>query len=383
MLLIKQINLYDPVFQGQKDVLIAGGKIIDIADSIVIEGTDVRILERKGCTMFPGLIDNHVHFTGGGGEAGYHSSVPEIMLSDFIEAGITSAIGLLGTDGFTRSMARLIAKAKALKHEGLSTYVLNGSYQVPVNTVTGSIENDMLFIEEVIGVGEIAISDHRSSQPTLDELKKIFASVHVGGLLSGKSGILNFHVGSGKTGLKPLVELLASSDLPAQKLLPTHINRTETLLAEGIQYSKSHHAPLDFTAYTHKDDDLAAHKAIARALKAGVELSDLTMSTDAQGSLPVFDADGRFIKMGIGSVSALYDNLIRATKETHLSFETALKTVTANVAERFALKGKGYVKKDYDADLVIIDAKQQITDVIMQGQCMMEATKIIKKGTFE
>ena len=383
MLLIKHITLYDPAFQGQKDVLIAGGKIIDIADSIAIEGTDLRILDRKGYTMFPGLIDNHVHFTGGGGEAGYHSSVPEIMLADFIEAGITSAIGLLGTDGFTRSMPRLIAKAKALKHEGLSTYVLSGSYQVPVNTATGSIEHDMLLIEEIIGAGEIAISDHRSSQPTSEELKKIFASVHVGGLLSGKGGIFNLHVGSGKAGLQPLYDLLDTTDLSARKLLPTHMNRSEKLLAEAIQYSKTHQAPIDFTAYAHKDDDLSAYKAVARALKAGVALSHITMSSDGQGSLPVFDANGTFIKMGIGKVSALFDNLICGSEKANLSFETVLRTLTANVAERFSLKNKGYLKKDYDADMVIIDQNKHIHDVFMRGKCMMENKTIIHKGTFE
>ncbi len=383
MILFKQVNLYNPHPLGKKDVLIAGGKIEKIADTIDVNEQDVEVVDREGYTMIPGLIDNHVHITGGGGEAGYASRVPEIQLSNFIQAGITSVIGLLGTDGHTRSMKNLIAKVKGLKSEGMSAYALTGSYQVPVKTLMRSIEDDMLYIDEIIGAGEIAISDHRSSVPTMGELKKILSAVHVGGLLSGKGGVLNLHVGSGKDKLKPITTLIEETDLPVRKLIPTHMNRNETLLEDAIAYSKYYKAPIDFTAYSHKDDELSAYRVIKRALDAGVDPCLITMSSDGQGSLPVFDEQGNFIKMGVGSVEALLDNIKKGVLQEKIALDMVLKTVTSNVARLYHLDGKGKIEEGYDADIVVMSENFTLEDVLMHGVFMMRDKTLCKKGLFE
>lgn len=383
MILIKNATVYAPEPLGKKDVLLAGGKIVAIDENIQLDTVEHDVIDREGYTLVPGFIDNHVHVTGGGGEAGYASRVPEIIVSDFVAAGITSVVGLLGTDGHTRTMRDLIAKTKALRADGISAYALSGSYQVPVRTFTESIEDDMVFIEEIIGAGEIAISDHRSSSPTLEELKKIFSSVHVGGLLSGKGGVLNVHVGSGKTGLTPLRALLDETDVSARKLIPTHINRNTEVLKAGVALSLSHGVPLDFTAYSHKDDELSAYNALKQALDAGVDEHLLMMSSDGQGSLPVFDEEGRFLTMGIGRVHALYDNLRKAVQKAGISMETALRTVTENVATLYNLKGKGRIDIGFDADLLIFDENLGIHDLILTGDIAVKARKTLHKGTFE
>lgn len=89
---------------------------------------------------------------------------------------MTTIVGCLGTDGCTRTMSNLLAKAKGLEEEGITTYVYTGSYQVPVRTLTGTIMDDIILLEKVVGTGEIALSDHRSSQPSkrnLPELSQI------------------------------------------------------------------------------------------------------------------------------------------------------------------------------------------------------------------
>ncbi len=383
MILIKNAHVYAPEPLGKQDVLLAGGKIVAVHDSITLTGVEHTVLDREGYTLMPGLIDNHVHITGGGGEAGYASRVPEIMLSEFIGAGITTVVGLLGTDGHTRTMRDLLAKTKALRAEGMSAYALSGSYQVPVHTFTSSIEDDMLFIDEIIGVGEIALSDHRGSSPTPDELKKIFSAVHVAGLVSNKGGVMNVHIGSGKDGLAPLRTLLDSTDLPASKLIPTHINRTPSVLEDGIAFAKTHGVPLDLTAYSHQNDNLSAHQAFKQMLDDGVNEDRILMSSDGQGSLPVFDAEGRFVTMGIGRVSALFDNVRRAVIERKIPLEKALKPVTQNVSTLYHLSDKGRIEQGKDADILIIDANLDIHDVFMRGMPMMEAKTRRAKGTFE
>ena len=62
--------------------------------------------------MIPGFIDVHQHVIGGGGEAGFISRTPEAHLSQIVKAGITSLVGILGTDSVGRDIKALYAKVK-------------------------------------------------------------------------------------------------------------------------------------------------------------------------------------------------------------------------------------------------------------------------------
>ena len=78
-----------------------------------------------------------MHLTGGGGEAGPQTRVPPVALSRLTRGGVTTAIGVLGTDDAIRTPAELVTVARGLVAEGLSAYCLTGGYHVPPATVTG------------------------------------------------------------------------------------------------------------------------------------------------------------------------------------------------------------------------------------------------------
>lgn len=219
MKLIRNARLYAPEDLGCMDVLIGGGKILRIGESLPAEEAyHVEVIDGAGKIMMPGLIDAHVHILGGGGEGGYRTRTPEIMLSDIICGGVTTVVGCLGTDGTTRTMTNLIAKARGLEEEGITAYIYTGSYQIPVRTLTGSVADDLILLDKVIGTGEIAISDHRSSQPTYEEFARIVADTRVGGILSGKAGIVNIHMGDGREQMDYLRRLLRESQIPASNM---------------------------------------------------------------------------------------------------------------------------------------------------------------------
>ena len=73
------------------------------------------------------------------------------------------------------------------REEGLSAWCWTGGYHVPPTTLTASVRSDIVHIDCVIGLGELAISDHRSSQPGYDELARLASEVHVAGLLSRRA----------------------------------------------------------------------------------------------------------------------------------------------------------------------------------------------------
>ncbi len=118
--ILKNAMVYAPEFLGKKDILIAGEKIIAIADSIPQFELVKEVIDCEGKILTPGLIDQHIHIIGAGGKHGFGSMTPEIMLSELIACGTTTVMGLLGTDGSARNIKTLYAKVKSLETEGIS-----------------------------------------------------------------------------------------------------------------------------------------------------------------------------------------------------------------------------------------------------------------------
>jgi beta-aspartyl-dipeptidase (metallo-type) len=239
MLLFKKSDVYAPEYLGRKDVLVCAGKIIAIENDIPEpRNIPVETISCDGLKMLPGFIDGHVHIAGAGGEGGPATRTPELQLSQMLEAGVTTVVGCLGTDGMTRSVESVLMKAKALKAEGVSCWIYTGAYQVPTPTITGDVGKDIATIEEVIGVGEIAISDHRSSYPNTDELLKLTEHARVGGMLGGKAGIVNIHLGDAHNPFQPMYDVVAKSMLKLTQFLPTHCNRNDYTLVDAIAYAQ-------------------------------------------------------------------------------------------------------------------------------------------------
>jgi beta-aspartyl-dipeptidase (metallo-type) len=328
-----------------------------------------------------------VHILGGGGEGGYATRTPEIMLSDLTTAGVTTVVGCLGTDGTTRSMANLVAKARGLEAEGITTHVYTGSYQVPVPTLTGSVLDDIVHIDKVLGVGEVALSDHRSSQPTFDEIARIAAAARVGGMLSGKAGVVNIHMGDGDRMLGMIERILKETEIPAKHFVPTHINRNERLFAAGIAYAKQDGGKgryLDLTTSSVPDDPgRSCGAALRRLLEAGVSIHSISFSSDGQGSLPVFNAAKEYLGLGVGKVGTLFAEVRRAVQEHGVPLSEALRTITSTPATYLRLDAKGAIRVGADADLVLLDRDLEIDTVLARGQVMVQGRRILRLGTFE
>ena len=389
MYLIKNVKIYAPEYLGISDVLMGGGKILKIAKDLPTERAyDVKEIDGTGKLLFPGLIDAHVHILGGGGEGGAKTRTPEIMLTDITKAGVTTVVGCLGTDGCTRTMSNLLAKAKGLEEEGITTYVYTGSYQVPVRTVTGSIMDDLILLDKVVGCGEIAIADHRSSQPTKEDFAKIVADTRVGGILSAKAGLVNVHMGDGEEQLEYLKHILKTSMIPPAQMLPTHINRSRALMQEGIDYAKNYKGYIDLTTSSDPEfldpEEVKASTGLKMALDAGVAAEQITFSSDGQGSLPVFAPDGTFLGLGVGKVTSMYREMTDAVLKDGVSLTDALKTVTSNPAKFLKLENKGKIMENADADLVL--AKEdtlELMSVFAKGNLMIHEKEVLVKGTFE
>lgn len=386
--LIRHAQIYSPKPIGVKDILIGGHSILAIEDEIDLHGAipDMEVMDADGLYCFPGLIDGHVHMAGGGGEGGFHYRTPEISLSHITTAGVTTLVGVLGTDGVTRSTSELLAKARGLEFEGVSTYIYCGAYQVPTRTITGTPRSDLIHIDKVIGVGEIAISDTRSSHPSEKELAELASEARVGGLLAGKAGVLHLHVGDDDSKLSILFELLKKTELPMSVFVPTHLNRNPDLLEDGVRYGLMG-GYVDVTSGIRPDKhdhiSVKPSKAIKQLLDAGVHPTRITMSSDSNGSSPIFDDKGKLVAMGIGSIATLWEETRDAIVEEGVPIETAVGIVTRHVARVLKLGKKGLLKPGHDADLMFADDSLRIVDVFAKGRKVVEHAQAIVFGTFE
>ncbi|MCG6658794.1 beta-aspartyl-peptidase [Halomonas campisalis] len=369
--------LHAPEPLDATDLLIADGRIAALGrDMEVPAGWPVRVVEARDLTAVPAFIDQHVHVTGGGGEGGCGTRCPEITAHEIASMGIGTVVGVLGTDSISRSPADLLAKVRGLKAEGIAAYMYTGAYRVPPPTLTGDVQRDLAWIPEVIGLGELAISDHRSSQPRQDEIERLVSEVRVGAMLAGKRGICHFHLGDGKRGLEPLHRLLAETEIPADQVIPTHVNRHRQLLEEAADYALRFEACVDVTAFEDPGEEgLSGFDAVSRLLRRGVPVERITMSSDCNGSLPEFDAQGAYIGMRVARNTALIADWQRLVSEDVLPLEQALELISGNVARVLGLHGrKGRLAVGYDADITLLDGDLQPQQTFIHGRCIFSAT---------
>jgi beta-aspartyl-dipeptidase (metallo-type) len=384
--LIRGGDVFAPEPLGRKDILLAGGAIEAVAEPgrLRVDGLEAETVDAAGKRVFPGLIDPHVHILGGGGEGGPATRAPEIRIEDIISSGVTTVIGCLGTDGVTRHMTSLLAKARALELEGVSTFIYSGSYEIPVRTLTGSIRSDLIVVDKVIGAGEIAVSDHRSSQPTFDEVARLAAECRVGGMLGGKAGVLHLHLGDGKRRLELLFRLVRETDIPASQVVPTHISRNPGLFEEGLEWVAVG-GSVDITVGPDPeppDPEVKLEDCIARFREKGLPFGRMMLSSDSNGSIPVFDESGRLVRLTIATQKDLFRKFGDVLRKGLLPPETAARMFSTNAAEFYKLGKKGRIGPGRDADLIVLDGDLGLSEVFARGKRMMAGGRLLVRGTF-
>lgn len=370
---------YSPEPLGQTNLLVAGRQIAALGAQAELEGSIVQTVDASDCYLVPGLVDSLAHIIGGGGEGGFRSRTSELKVTDAIAAGVTTLVGVLGTDAVTRTLTNLLAKAHALEEEGLTCYCHTGSYQVPAYTLMDDLLQDLVLIDKFIGVGEVAIADHRSSQPTVQELARLASQARVGGMLSGKAGIVSVHVGPSPEGISQLLQVASSTDIPITQFYPTHMNRNQALLQMGFDYV-AQGGYIDLTTSTTAQDlaqgEIKCADALLQAVQAGVNLQQVTFSSDANASLPMFDAQNNFVGLGEGRIASLYEEMTDAIR-LGVPVQDALRVVTSNPARILKLPHKGQLQVGADADLLLIDKNTlELKAVMAKGRWLFSDGRV-------
>ena len=368
MLLIKNANVYAPESLGIKDLLIANGSIQAIENNIEKNKLFSQIWDAQEKIVTPGIIDQHVHIIGAGGKNGFHSMTPEIKMTDLISCGTTTVVGLLGTDGSSRSIKTLNAKTKSLINEGISAYMYTGYYGLDPIHLTESVKDDMMFIDNVLGC-KIALADIRSSYPTPLELVRLLKDIRVGGMLASKKGILHIHLGTLTDKMDVLFDLVENYEFPIEHISPTHVGRTKDLFEQAIKFAKLG-GMIDITTGASKYTD--PYKSVLYALEKGVDISKITFSSDGNAGLEKLDDKGKLIGFRKAPVDKNLEEVISLIKKGGVSIEDAFKIITKNPANNLGLTNKGIIKVGADADFCVFDSDLKLMAVLAHGVLMME-----------
>lgn len=252
-------------------------------------------------------------------------------------------------------MPGLLARAKALKEQGLNAFVWSGGYSLPPATLLTSTREDIIFIEEVIGAGEIAISDNRAVEPDLHELARLVTDAHVGGMLSRKAGVTHFHVGDGKTRLASIRRLLEETEVQPEWLYLTHVERNEPLMREAIEIaSRGVFVDIDIV-----EEDLA--QWLRFYFENDGDPEQLTISSDASLSSP----------------RTLYEQLRGCILEHGFSLDQVLPLVTANTARVLKLRSKGTLEEGKNADVTVMrKGSLELVEVIAGGRRLLAQSRV-------
>jgi beta-aspartyl-dipeptidase (metallo-type) len=381
--LLRNVDAYAPGPLGRVDLLLAGDRIAAVGPALpkAPVGWPCEEVDGSGLVAVPGLLDVHTHMSGGGGEGGAHTRVPPVALSAFTTAGVTTAVGLLGTDTSTRSMAELLACARGLEAYGLSAWCYTGGYPVPPLTLTGSARGDIVHVDRIIAIGETAVSDHRSTQPTWEELVRLAADAHVAGLMTRKAGLLHLHMGDGARGLAYVRRALDETELPARVFHPTHVNRNHRLWGEAKALTRRG-VHVDITAGPPDDAGPGSAEALLDARAEGVPWDRLTLSSDGGGCLPRFDADGVLVHMGVGSSHSLLETL-RALVAEGVPLSDALAPVTSTPARLFRFEDRGRLAPGLRADVLLLDEGLRVRALWAGGRPLVRDGVPVVRGLFE
>jgi len=392
--LLKNADLYNPEPQGLKNILIANGKVVAITDEpIHIENVQCEEIDLKGRITCPGFIDNHVHVLGGGGGLGYSSRAPELQTSQIVRHGTTTVIGMLGFDATSKSMAALVAKTRAFREDGISAYCLTGAtLEHPVPTLTGRIRSDIAFIDEIIGVGELSISELGYGFDSYGSGAQYVGEAATAGLLAGrlarKAGYCCLQVPPYRNEvLKPMFGLLDKTGIPITQFIPSHVNQTPGYMEDAREWG-GRGGWVDIGANYSPDNNYSRAidpaQAVVDLRASGVPLQSILVSSDGNGAPPKEErGEGRPRVANYMPMSGLMKVFRNLVDKHGMSLAEALEPFTRNVAHACGLAGKGSVEVGKDADIIVLDDAMEVREVFCNGTHFVSGGAVRRTGMFD
>jgi beta-aspartyl-dipeptidase (metallo-type) len=390
-LLIEGGHVFAPEELGARSILVCYDKIVSIAPdhSSMVQGLgNVRRIDATGKLVVPGFIDGHVHFLGAGDYDAPLGRVPELHLSMLTSGGVTTAASLLGLDMDSKNLHALLVKAIELERQGLSTYIYVGSFKIPSPYLTSSVRSDIQLIDRVVGV-KVSMSEDCYPNLSLPDFAQLAGEVRLAAGMTGKTAVIHIHVGRNETRLQPVFDLLKVVNIPITQIIPTHVNRrkpdTLSHAFEFVRRGGTVDLSSNLSIRSGSLSGMNPDEAVQHALDERLPLSQFTLSSDANTSMPTLNHDCCPVGLHNAHPTILHRELLQIIRTNNLTLPQALPLVTTNVARVLGIgRRKGSLHASKDADIVLLRSDDLAVDtVIAKGRIMVSGGEPVVTGPWE
>jgi beta-aspartyl-dipeptidase (metallo-type) len=389
-LMIEGGQVFAPDDLGVQSILTCHDKIVGVGDaaSAMARGLgNIRRLDATGKFVVPGFIDGHLHFLGAGDYDAPLGRVPELHLSMVTRGGVTTAVGLLGLDMDSKNLHSLLVKANELERVGLTTYIYVGSFRIPSPYLTSSVRADLLLIEKVLGV-KVSVAEDCFPNLSLPDFARLAGEVRLAAGMSGKTAIIHAHVGRNQKRLQPIFDLLDAVNIPITQIIPTHVNRYRPdTLAHAFEFVKRG-GTIDLSSNLSKRTGsltgMNPDEAVRHALESGLPLSQITLSSDANTSMPTLDDQDRAVGLHNAHPTILHREFVEIVRTNKLTLAQALPLITTNVARVLGIsRRKGSLAAGRDADIVLLNSDLAVDTVVALGRIHVQNGQSLIHGPWE
>ena len=374
-LLIKNCTVVNPgvTGTGTTNILIEEGTIQEIGE---IAGNKGEIIDGKGMRAVPGFIDVHIQGAGGADILDETGDALKMLSETQTQFGVTSFLATtiyrpgqenrhlhvlkdwigqvppgarcLGThlEGPFISLGKKgMIQTDSICETGIEVFNqihdLIGPY-LKMMTIAPEPEGNLAIIQRLCEKGIIAAFGHSSANYD-QAVQGIRAGInHVTHLYNAMPGMHHREPG-------PLPAIFENSSVSAQ------------IISDGV------HIHPQMVAMTHR---LMGCDRIV-LITDGIQAMGLPDGHYVYNGIPYESRDGAARYHDgtlIGTALGLSEILKRFMKFTGVSLQEALKTVTLNPAKLLGIDDhKGYIKKGYDADIVLLNSDQSAAATLVAG----------------
>ncbi|RMA66345.1 dihydroorotase [Ulvibacter antarcticus] len=390
-ILIKNAQIVNEGKIRRGDVLIQDDRIAEVSDSISVKSANTKVIDADGCYLVPGMIDDQVHFR----EPGLtHKATIATESKAAVAGGITSYIEMPNTFPQATTIDLLEDKFKIASETSWANYSfmfggtndnLEEILKVDENKVAGlklflgSSTGNMLvddpdILEEIFSKTKLLISAHCEDEATIRENMAKYTAKY------GEDIPIEMH---------PLIRSEEACYISSSKAIElakktgarlhvfhvstekeTHLFSNKKPLSEKKITAEVcvHHLWFTDEDYKTKGTSIKWNPAVkTQKDKDGLwkALNDDRIDVIATDHAPhtMDEKNNVYTKAPSGGplVQHALDALFEMHHKGYISVEKLVEKTAHNPAILFQIKDRGYIKKGYKADLVLVNPQSPWT----------------------